>query len=143
MRSVVVVFPASMCAMMPMLRIRSSGVTRGISSCLVDSAKTRGDRDARRAGRSRSAVIGGREPPRCRVPSAGSRSCRSKRLPPVMREGPIGLRHPVRVLFLLDRLALALRGEDQLGGEAFRHVLLAARAAVLDQPAHPERRAPL
>src|SRR5437660_2271388 len=60
-----------------------------------------------------------------------------------MREGPIGLRHPMRVLFLLDRLALALRGEDQLGGQPLRHVLLAPRAAVLDQPAHPQRRASL
>src|SRR6185437_16319381 len=30
MRSVVVVFPASMCALMPMLRYRSMGVTLGI-----------------------------------------------------------------------------------------------------------------
>src|SRR2546426_11499315 len=69
---------------------------------------------------------------------AGSRSCLSKRLPPVMRESPIGLRHPVRVLFLLDRFALALRREDQLGGEALRHVLLAPGAAERDQPAHPQ-----
>src|SRR5437763_8801919 len=49
MRSVVVVFPASMCAMMPMLRIRSSGVVLGIA--FLYSAKTRGDRGAReRAG---------------------------------------------------------------------------------------------
>src|SRR5881409_4302354 len=74
---------------------------------------------------------------------AGSRSCRSKRLPPVMREGAVRLRHPVRVLFLLYRLALALRGEDQLGGEPLRHVLLAARATELNQPAHAERGAPL
>src|SRR2546426_682047 len=60
-----------------------------------------------------------------------------------MRESPIGLRHPVRVLFLLDRLALALRREDQLGGEALRHVLLAPGAAERDQPAHPQRRASL
>src|SRR3989442_4553237 len=59
-------------------------------------------------------------------------------LPPVMCESPIGLRHPVRVFLLLDRLALALRREDHLGGEPLRHVLLAARAAELDQPAHPQ-----
>src|SRR5437899_12691862 len=44
MRSVVVVFPASMCAMMPMFRMRSSGVMRGIAFLI--SAKMRGDRDA-------------------------------------------------------------------------------------------------
>src|SRR2546426_4567501 len=73
---------------------------------------------------------------------AGSRSCRSRRLPPVMREGAVRLRHPVRVLFLLYRLALTLRGEDQLGGEPLRHVLLAAGAAGRDQPAHTPRGAP-
>src|SRR6266480_6877009 len=132
MRSVVVVFPASMCAMMPMLRIRSSGVVLGIA--FLYSAKTRGDRGARRPGRSRSAIIGGRSTPRCRilcsrVPCWGTPlACPyGVSLPPVMREGPVGFRHPVRVFLLLDRLALAFRGEDQLGGEPLRHVLFAAR----------------
>src|SRR2546426_9603251 len=73
---------------------------------------------------------------------AGSRSCRSRRLPPVMREGAVRLRHPVRVFFLLNRLALALRGEDQLGGEPLGHVLFAAGAAGRDQPAPAARRGP-
>src|SRR2546425_6064426 len=79
----------------------------------------------------------------CRIPWTGSRSCPFKRLPPVMCESPIGFRHPVRVFLLLDGLALALRGEDQLGGEPLRHVLLAPRPAVLDQPPHPQRGPPL
>src|SRR3989454_11182208 len=70
---------------------------------------------------------------------AGSRSCRSRRLPPVMREGAVRLRHPVRVFFLLNRLALALRGEDQLGGEPLGHVLFAAGAGGREQ-ATPARR---
>src|SRR6059036_2635824 len=74
---------------------------------------------------------------------AGSRSCRSKRLPPVMREGAVRLRHPVRVFFLLYGLTLTLRGEDQLGGEPLRHVLFATGAAERDQPAHAERGAAL
>src|SRR5712692_2961601 len=57
-------------------------------------------------------------------------------LPPVMRERPVGFRHPVRVFLFLDRLALALRGEDQLRREPLRHVLLLAGAAVLNDPAH-------
>src|SRR5437773_2688628 len=36
-----------------------------------------------------------------------------------MREGAVRLRHPVRVLFLLDRLALTLRGENPLGERLF------------------------
>src|SRR2546422_409529 len=67
MRSVVVVFPASMWAMMPMFRIRSSGVTLGISSYLVGArqwraptplvSKNAGRPGRPRTGRSRSAVI--------------------------------------------------------------------------------------
>src|SRR2546427_543983 len=60
-----------------------------------------------------------------------------------MREGAVRLRHPVRVFLLLYRLAFALRRQDQLGGQALGHRLLFARAAVLDDPTHPQRRAPL
>src|SRR5436309_10420887 len=60
-----------------------------------------------------------------------------------MREGAVRLRHPVCVLFLLDRLALTFRGENQLGGQPLRHVFVAAGAAERDQPAHAERGAPL
>src|SRR5213595_1139088 len=128
MRSVVVVFPASMWAMMPMLRIWSSGVVRGIA--LPYSAKTRGDQ-APTVGRSRSA----------RTPR--QRRGVNPPLPAIVGEGPVGLGHPVRVFFLLYGLALALRGEDQLGGQPLRHVLLAPGAAERDQPAHAKRRAPL
>src|SRR5439155_20258177 len=127
MRSVLVVFPASMLAMMPMLRIRSSGVVLGIS--FLYSAKTRGDRGAHRGPVS--------------LRSSSPRLTPGASLPPVMCESPIGFRHPVRVFLLLDRLALALRSGDQLGGVPLRHVLLAPRPAVLDQPPHPQRRAPL
>src|SRR2546430_17156397 len=51
-----------------------------------------------------------------------------------MREGAVRLRHPVRVFFLLNRLALALRGEDQLGGEPLGHALFAAGGGGADQP---------
>src|SRR5437016_6447216 len=59
-------------------------------------------------------------------------------LPPVMREGAVRLRHPVRVFLLLYRLAFALRRQDQLGGEALGHRLLFARAAILDDPRSEE-----
>src|SRR6267143_4921689 len=125
MRSVVVVFPASMCAMMPIFRMRSSGVVRGIASFTQQKC---GATKRPRAGRSRTAVIRGHRPQDAGSLGSGSRGCRSKRLPPVMREGAVRLRHPVRVLFLLDRLALALRGEDLLGRQALGHVLLPAGA---------------
>src|SRR6266705_514840 len=125
MRSVVVVFPASMCAMMPMFRMRSSGVVLGIAfltqqkrGATVTPVRLGGPVSLRSHRRASGPLDAGSL-------KAGSRDCPFKRLPPVMRESPIGLRHPVRVFLLLDRLALALRGEDQLGGEALRHVLFA------------------
>src|SRR6266536_1909573 len=151
MRSVVVVFPASMWAMMPMLRMRSSGVVLGIASCWGTplacpypfSQQKRGATWPPANGPvSLRHHRGAFDPLDAGSLQAGSRSCRSKRLPPVMCESPIGLRHPVRVLFLLDRLAFALRRQDQLGGEPLRHVLLAPGAAELDQPPHPQRGAP-
>src|SRR5438445_6557779 len=137
MRSVVVVFPASMWAMMPMFRMWSSGVVRGIA--FLATAKTRGDQAPAVGPVSLRSHRGAHRSLDAGSLSAGSRSCRSKGSPPVMREGAVRLRHPVRILFLLYRLALALRGEDQLGGESLRHVLFAARAAERDQPAHAER----
>src|SRR5438105_2962692 len=143
-RSVVVVFLASMCAMMPIFRILSSGVVRGIQS--LYSAKTRGDQDAPSAIegpvslRHHRDAVGALDAGSL---SAGSRYCLSRRLPPVMREGAVRLRHPVRVFLLLNRLAFALRGKNQLGGKALRHRLFFARAAVLNDPAHSQRSAPL
>src|SRR5438876_11477734 len=143
-----------MWAMMPMFRILSSAVVRGIA--FLYSAKTPGDQDAHRVGRSRSAVIGRlsasstqdplRQGPEivCLRFSRGAACCaRTFSLPPVMREGAVRLRHPVRVFLLLYRLAFALRRQDQLGGQALGHRLLFARAAVLDDPTHPQRGAPL
>src|SRR6266566_9396100 len=123
-----------MWAMMPMFRILSSGVCRGIA--FLYSAKARGDEDAHEWAGLAPLSAGGFRPPRCRIPYAGSRSCWSSCLPPVMREGAVRLRHPVRVFLLLYRLALALRRQDQLGGEALGHCLLFAQPAVLNQPAH-------
>src|SRR2546427_1344904 len=59
-----------------------------------------------------------------------------------MREGAVRLRHPVRVLFLLDRLALTFRGENQLGGQPLRHVFFAAGAARREQPTPAPPRGP-
>src|SRR6266436_1085603 len=110
-----------MWAMMPIFRILSSGVVRGIA--FLYSAKTRGDQDAPlvcRGGRSRSAVIGRLSAPSTQDPlrqgpeivclrfSRGAACCaRTSILPPIMRESPVGLRHPVRVFLLLYRPASA------------------------------------
>ena len=61
---------------------------------------------------------------------------RAAALPAVVREGLVGLRHPVRVLLLLDRAAAAVGGVEHLAGEPLDHGLLGTRARVLDEPAH-------
>src|SRR5512147_1174371 len=120
MRSVVVVFPASMWAMMPMLRVRSSGVVRAIPVpvCQHKSGATEaptigaglapppsGDSCPLDAGslEAGSRVVGSRFTPRH---GRGAPTY----LPAIVGKCPVGFRHPVRVFLLLDRLALALRG---------------------------------
>src|SRR6059058_1933525 len=66
------------------------------------------------------------------------------RLPPVMREGLVGLRHPVDVVLALERPALLVQCVEDLGGELLHHALFPAVAGEVDEPAHGERaRAPL
>src|SRR6516165_10433520 len=110
MRSVVVVLPASMWAMMPMFRQRSNGTVRGtlFSVSLL----------------CRNAA--------CYVSSAFS--------PPVVREGLICFRHAMDIFFLLDRGALAVGRIQQLVGQLVDHALFAALAAVRQNPANGQRR---
>src|SRR5262245_33983182 len=95
MRSVVVVLPASMWAMIPMFRTRSSPTD--VATALIS------------------------------------------RLPAVVREGLVGLRHPVDVVLLLVRAALLVQRVHELAGELRRHALLAPVAGVLHDPAQRER----
>src|SRR5438067_844694 len=83
-----------MWAMMPMLRVLSSGTTRamGVSP-----------------GRGLPAVVG---------------------------KGLVRLRHPVRVLLLLDGAAAPVRRVEDLAGEPVDHRLLGTGARVLHEPAH-------
>ena len=68
---------------------------------------------------------------------------RRNRLPAVVREGAVGLGHPVRVFPLLDGVAAVVGGVEQLGGEALDHGPVVARAGGLDQPADRQRLAAL
>src|SRR5688572_16104360 len=60
-------------------------------------------------------------------------------LPAVMREGLVGLRHPVDVVLLLERAALLVQRVEQLAGELLAHQLLAPVARELHDPADRER----
>src|SRR5688500_2081035 len=60
-------------------------------------------------------------------------------LPAVVREGLVGLRHPVDVVLLLERAALRVDRVLELAGELGLEALLAALARELDEPADRER----
>src|SRR5436305_14005284 len=64
------------------------------------------------------------------------------RLPAVVREGLVRLRHPVDVVLALERPTLLVQGVQNLVGQLHRHALLAAVARVRDEPAHGERAGP-
>src|SRR4051812_43755650 len=98
MRSVVVVLPASMWAMIPMLRTRSSAIL--VSAVAIGSP--------------------------------------SLRLPAVVRERLVGLRHPVEVVLTLVGTALLVESVQDLPRELLVHVLLAPVARVRNDPAHGE-----
>src|SRR3954471_12294346 len=60
-------------------------------------------------------------------------------LPAVVREGLVGLRHPVDVVLALERAALLVERVHDLVGQLVAHALLAAVARQRDEPAHGER----
>src|SRR5215471_6707418 len=59
-------------------------------------------------------------------------------LPAVVREGLVGLRHPVDVVLALERAALLVQRVENLVGELVRHALLAPLAGIGHEPAHRE-----
>src|SRR5438552_13044526 len=112
MRSVVVVLPASMCDVVPLLRWHSSGWLRAIFSASLD-------------------VLGS--------DAAGPSRYRYWLLPAVVAEGAVRFGHAVRILALLDGVAAVLRCVHQFTREARRHRLFRAGASRGDQPANGER----
>src|SRR5450631_1925615 len=56
-----------------------------------------------------------------------------------MREGPVGFRHLVGVLALLDGVSPVIGCVEQLGREPFGHRLFVALARGRDDPANAER----
>src|SRR5438477_299235 len=122
MRSVVVVLPASMWAMMPMLRVFSSEYCRSTAWSSAFSAIY----DMRRGGSACAPLF---------VPFPW--------LPAIMRERLVGLRHLVRVFSLLHRGSPVAGGVEQLGGQLLRHAPLGAPTGGPDDPPHRQRRPPV
>src|SRR5690625_1880474 len=119
MRSVVVVLPASMWAMMPILRtlfrsVSTSSATVSLSQSMICSTPPA-------AGRRRR----GRRPPT---------GLRRRRLPAVVGEGLVGFRHLVSVLATLDCGTEAVAGVEDLIHESFGHRLLTTLTGIAHQP---------
>src|SRR3982074_1981716 len=105
-----------MCAMMPMLRTRSSGYPRAgpglpalVSIVITTSTSYRG----------------------------------SLRSPLVVGERLVGLGHLVRLLLAADGCSGVVHRVHELTGELLRHGLAGPLARALDDPAHRERAAPV
>src|SRR2546422_8174997 len=111
-----------MCAMMPMFRVFSSEYCRSTSRpCFLDSVVS-----ARYMRRGGSAC----------GPPLGS----ALRLPAIVSERLVGLRHLVRVLALLHGGAAGVCGVEQLGGGLLRHRALRAAPRGARDPPPPHRR---
>src|ERR1700744_4251704 len=118
MRSVAVVFPASICAMIPMFRQRFRGTWRATVSSLSTSRQ-----------------------PLASVKTYGYLFLLQNffgLLPAIVRECLVGLGHAVNVFLLLHRGAAAVRCIQQLVGQLVDHALFPAGAAIGHQPADGE-----
>src|SRR5260370_6355097 len=135
MRSVVVVFPASMCAMMPIFLHRSNGTvldTAFFLSSLRDSCSP-----TMFAGLLKIHLNYA-----CGAPGVHARPSKTQ-LPPIMRKSLIRFRHPVYIFFLLDGRAFTVRSVEQFIAQLVNHSLFRAPAGVSHQPTNRQPRAPV
>src|SRR5215469_3028186 len=134
MRSVVVVLPASMCAMMPIFLQRSNGT---VLATAFYSSFWGSENQASRCSPSA---------PVCRPGSgreANNTSPKAAFLPPVMGERLVGFRHAVNIFLLLDRGAAVVGGVEQFIAQLVDHALLPASSGVGNQRADSQRGAPV
>src|SRR5882757_1430957 len=121
MRSVVVVLPASMCAMMPMLRTLVRSVSTSCATARFPLFRLLGCCCLH---------------PRAATPPPAES-------PAVVREGPVRLGHLVGVLTSLDGGTQAIAGVEDLVRQTLDHGLLTTRLREADQPAQCQRGRPL
>src|ERR1700692_3226458 len=115
MRSVVVVLPASMCAMIPIFRQRFRGIVR--ATVFLSHLQ------ALACGRTSVQTLKQGEGDYTLPPAPYTLL-----LPAVVRESLVGLSHAMNVFLLLHRGATAIGGIQQLGGQLVDHALLATGA---------------
>src|SRR5262249_46219290 len=133
MRSVVVVLPASMWAMMPIFLHRSNGTVLDTAFVFFSSLRTSCSPTVFAGVLKFQPICGGRPPSITQLPQ----------LPPIMRESLIGFRHAVYIFFLLDRCPTAISRIEQLVSQLVDHPLLSTSSGVRDQPANRQRCAPI
>src|SRR5205823_624187 len=121
-----------MCAMMPMLRVRASGVSLGIKiSCQLPAASFQLNPCSLR----RFVLF---------QLAAGGWQLEAYFSPAIMRKGLVGFRHAMCVFAFLHGASAEIRRVEQLVRELFRHRLaVAARTRVADEPPDAERQAPV
>src|ERR1700692_3121475 len=134
MRSVDVVFPASICAIIPMLRVSSSLnalLMCPCSACFADTCFPE----------SGFAVP-------CFVDSCGVKSFTGTiqpsfncmlRLPAIVRKSLVGFSHAMHIFFFLHGAAASVRSVDQLVSQLIDHRLAGAFPRILQQPANGQR----
>src|SRR5712691_784810 len=118
-----------MWAMIPMFRTRSRAMPLLVSIAMPATVR------AAACPRQRTRGGGAGEPGGS---TAGHRSFSDAPLPPVVREGLVGLCHPVDVVLALPGPALLVERVQDLGRELLDHALLAPAAREVHQPAHCE-----
>src|ERR1700681_2214909 len=134
MRSVDVVFPASICAIIPMLRVSSS--LNALLMCPCSACFT--DTCFPESGFADPCFVDS-----CCVKSfigtiQPSFNCMSL-LPAIMRESLVGFRHAMHIFFFLHGAAASVRSVDQLVSQLVDHGLAGAFPRILQQPANGQR----
>src|SRR5258708_25073922 len=137
MRSVVVVLPASMCAAMPMLRVRSIGYARlgefgdfGFAAGAAAGALTFSS-----TASMRQIFLCQRERKRPETLSAVGALEPTILLPAEMRKCLVGLGHFVDFVPFADGVALPLISFHDLGGKGLLHRQAFSRVGEIHQPA--------
>src|SRR6202166_902430 len=134
MRSVDVGFPASICAIIPMLRVSSS--LNALLMCPCSACFT--DTCFPESGFADPCFVDS-----CCVKSftgtiQPSFHCMSL-LPAIMRESFVGFGHAMHIFFFLHGAAASVRSVDQLVSQLIDHGLARAFPRILQQPANGQR----
>src|SRR5208283_3104378 len=136
MRSVVVVLPASMWAMMPMFLQRSNGTVLGTTINSFWGSASFSDLASVKFSNWVFENQNLNRPANCTITKFPNYSIS---LPPVVRKSLIGFGHAVHIFFLFDGRAFTIGGVQQFVAQLVDHATLGAAAGISQQPADRER----